>query len=158
MFIFFTASAWTRIITSDLSTFYNSAGFLLLFVQLFFLLLSKNLIPLGKFIQPVRFGVHHVLIEKFFVKSQIDFCILVYLLNRVLNFQTVINTIQESDHGHNFYFKFICQVFHCAADHFVRVGQKFFIDSFFNQKIVGPEFLQLRFVCFLRIRNVSPFL
>ena len=63
MFVFLAASAWARIVPSDLVRFHNCAGFLLLHVEGFLFLFCEDLVPLRKVVKPVSLGIYHVLIE-----------------------------------------------------------------------------------------------
>ena len=60
--ILLAGAAWTRIITPYLLSLADSSGLFLLLVQFLQFFLRIDLLPLWKFIQPVRFGCHHVLI------------------------------------------------------------------------------------------------
>src|SRR5699024_6334476 len=105
-FILLSASARTRIVSSDLLALDDRAGFLLLQIQSFSLLLSEDIVPHRKLVQPVRSRVYHVLVQQLFVKAQIYVCILVHLFDRVLHLQAVIDSIQESDHGQDIHIIF----------------------------------------------------
>ena len=97
MFVFLAASAWARIVSSDLVRIHNCAGFLLLHVEGFLFLFCEDLVPLRKVVKPVSLGIYHVLIESLFIKCKVYLGILIHGLDWVRNLQTVIDSIKKTD-------------------------------------------------------------
>ena len=146
-FIFLSASAWTRIVTSDLVCLYNSTGFLLLKIKLFTFLRGKDLVPLWKIVKPVSLSVYHVLVKKLFVKTKTYGSILIHSLDRVLNLKAVIDSIKETNHGEHFLIIFLSQLFNCTSNYFVRILKKLCINVLLNVKIFCPELLKFITIC-----------
>ena len=118
----------------------------------------EDLVPHGQIIQPVSLGVYHVLVEHLFIESQGYFSVLIHGLDRVRHFQAVIDTIQKTYHGQNLDAIFVSQLFYGTFYNLIRIGKEFLIDSFLDEEILGPEFLQLFFISLLIVGNLTPFL
>ena len=153
MFVFLTAAARTRIVTANLVRLYNCTGFLLLHVQFFTFLLCEDRIPLRKLIQPVCLGINHVLVKKFFIKSQSYSGVLIHCLDRVRDLKAVIDSVKKTNHSQDFLSVFLSQYFDCTAYNFVRIGKKLLVDSLLDIEIVCPESLELIAVCLLIVSN-----
>ena len=139
LFVFFTASAGTRVIPADLLFLADGSGLSLLQEQTLSRLFIIDVIPLGQLIEPVRPCVHHILIQLLLVEGQADLCILLHGLDRIRLLQAVIDAVQKTDHGHNIHVIFFSQFPDRPLYFRVRIGQKLFINALFHLKIRIPQ-------------------
>lgn len=70
LFIFFTASAGARIVTSDFLSLYNCFGFFISFCDFLAFFRSQEPVPLGQGIQIIRVCRQHIKIQLFKVNIQ----------------------------------------------------------------------------------------
>ena len=124
VFVLLARSARTGIVPADFFRLHDCSGLLLLHIELMLFFLIENSVPFRQLIEPVGFGIDHVLVETFLIEAEVHFSVLIHRLNRVALCKRIIDTVKESDHDIECDTEFVCQFLHCALDNSIRLCEQ----------------------------------
>ena len=80
VFVLLARSARTGIVPADFFRLHDCSGLLLLHIELMLFFLIENSVPFRQLIEPVGFGIDHVLVETFLIEAEVHFSVLKSLI------------------------------------------------------------------------------